>query len=140
MFGKKGRGRRKDRREARQEKRATRKDDRRNAKLERIALRQEARSGRVGMRQETKQSAYEAGFDPNAHWGDTLSGAGDVFTGVGAMASGFKNPMLPLPENMDGEDKGMEKKKEQSGLDLGGFELSPTILIAGAGLLYMFLK
>lgn len=138
MFGKKGRKRRKNRREDRQEKRATRRDDRRNAKLDRIALRQEARSGRVGMRQETKQTAYEAGVDPNAHWGDTLTGAGDVFTGVGAMASGFKNPMLPLPEKMDGQDKGMEKSA--SGMNVGGFELSPILLVAGAGLAYMLLK
>lgn len=72
------RDRRKDRREARQ----TRRDSRRQARLDRKQVRQDGRTARQQNRQATKQTAYEAGINPNAWIGDTI---GNVADSAGSM-------------------------------------------------------
>lgn len=66
MFGKKARGRRKQRRE-----------DRRQFKLDKRQQRQDAKFARVDARQQTKQIAYEAGQNPNQWASDVADAAAD---------------------------------------------------------------
>lgn len=129
MIGKKARKRRGARRDERRSRRATRKDERQDKKLERRQQRMDARqlraetrqmgrSDRVGMRQETKQTAYEMGIDPNAHWGNTLTGAGDAFSGIGDMVGGMRKPvgggtMLPSPEDLVDTPEGSKTKSDE---------------------------
>lgn len=146
MIGKKARKRRATRRDERRGRRATRKDERQDRKLERrqqrmdarqlrAETRQAGRSDRVGMRQETKQTAYEMGIDPNAHWGDTLSGAGDVFSGIGDMVGGMRKPpvgtgtMLPPPSDVVDTPEGSKTTdaKTESGSE------SNTMAMLGIG-------
>ena len=92
------RQRRKDRRDAKQ----TRRDSRRQARLDRRQVRQDARTARQANRQATKQTAYEAGINPNAWIGDTI---GSVADSAGSMlTSKFQaenQPTAMTPRNED---------------------------------------
>jgi hypothetical protein len=119
MFGKKGRKRREDRKTKRQDRRDEKKDNRlerkttrqetrqqrgqsrRDARLERQAGRQASRETNIQARQDTRTAAYEAGIDPNAHWGDTFTGAGNTLSGAGDLVGAFNPaPMLPQPSDV----------------------------------------
>ena len=63
------------------ENKANRREERRLRK----EVRQAAKSGRVATRQETKQTAYENGFDPNQWIADSVGHAADA---VGAVYGG----------------------------------------------------
>jgi len=76
----KGADRRADRRQARRDARQERKDSRLMAKNERQALRVSARESNVAQRQLTRQTAYEAGMNPNQFVSDLTNLAGQGIT------------------------------------------------------------
>jgi len=97
----------------RQQNRSDHREDRIDARVEQQALRQEGRTQRQGVRQATKQVAYENGIDPNAWIADSIGHAGDA---VG-----------------DVFGKGSAKTKLPS-------EGDNMMLVAGAVLLFMMMK
>lgn len=151
MFGKKGRKRRKNRRDERQDRRLERRQQRIDARLDRANARQSTRMANVSQRQDAKEYAYEQGIDPNAHWGDTFTGAGyavgETLQGVADIKGASQQPnsndllnnlsMLPTPDQvLDQSKEGPVPLTGSSKLDI------KTILPIAIGLFgfYMLTK
>jgi ATPase subunit of ABC transporter with duplicated ATPase domains len=119
-----------NKKQARRDSRAKRKADRRQARLDRIDRRQTGKSNRTGDRQDTKRTAYEMGFDPNAWVGDVSKGVSDVVKNVAGAVSGggYQKP------------KGQNGANISGGVNASGDQTTLMIMGAGAVALMLFLK
>lgn len=136
MFGRKGRARRAERKQARQDNRAQRKADRRQSRADRIDQRQQGRTERAGIRSETKQTAYEAGINPNQFISDGLQAAGDV----GEAYFDAKKSMFGTQPAFDGTPTGAQTGKKMIPTAESGGESFMPIALAGLGAMLLFKK
>ena len=120
------------RRAARRDSKTAKKDARRQARLDRASNRQDNRTTRRLAGEETEQTAYQSGMDPNAFKADMVgsytSMVGDLGSAaIGAYAGKGNQPALP-----PGGTKNL--------LPGADGEISPILLIAIAGAAFLFLK
>jgi hypothetical protein len=73
----------------------------------------------VEQRTDARETAYEHGIDPNAHWGDTLTGAGEALGGVADIVSSASGAsMFADPPDPEGNETAPNKKKKKGETDL----------------------
>tara|TARA_Y100000589_G_C26683397_1_gene438778 strand:- start:14 stop:460 length:447 start_codon:yes stop_codon:yes gene_type:complete len=144
--GEKRRKRRRDRKQARRDTKQLRRDSRRQARLDRKATKQNARTARVESRTARKSAAYEAGIDPNAWMGDTLSGLGQAAGNV--ISSKFEQDRLATQDLYAAQLADRDKDNPFAQTAMGMSRRDDTqpgnnnlLLYAGVGLLaFMMLK
>lgn len=112
----------------------SRRSERREARQERKATRQNARTERTALRQESKKAAYEAGIDPNAWVGDAFEAAGNV----GAAYFGAKGGGAQSGLNKSAGAGGGEGLPEPTA-GTGQTKMNPIIIVAVLAVVAIFM-